>query len=355
MVQQEHIARKFRKSYPHVDLLFGPSALHKLPELICRKLEEKGRVFEILDPTAEIAEDLPVKRDGKIKALVSVMYGCNNYCSYCVVPYVRGRERSRDHEKVLADIRGLIESGYKEFTLLGQNVNSYRSGDVDFVALLDMICAIPGDFRLRFMTSHPKDCSRELIDTIAKHRQIVKHLHLPVQSGSDKVLAMMNRGYTAKQYMDIINYVKEKIPGVTFTGDIIIGFPGETYDDVQKTIALIRDVGYQSLYTFIYSKRTGTAAEKLDDPVTEEQKGIWFRELLDIQNSISRSFFESLTGQTLTVLAEGKGKTGDGYLTGRTQSGIVVDFEAGDELVGSFVQVKIIRALNWALLGEICI
>ncbi|MCL2056902.1 MAG: tRNA (N6-isopentenyl adenosine(37)-C2)-methylthiotransferase MiaB [Oscillospiraceae bacterium] len=353
MVQQKHIAAKLRKSYPHVDLLFGPSALPKLPELLCRKLEEKGRVFEILDPTAEIAEDLPVRRESGIKVLVSIMYGCDNFCSYCVVPYVRGRERSRGHAKILDDVRGLVGSGFKEIMLLGQNVNSYRDGGKDFVGLLRDICGIHGDFRLRFMTSHPKDCSRELIDTIAECGQIVKHLHLPVQSGSDRILEKMNRGYTARQYLDIIAYAKEKIPGVSFTGDVIVGFPGETYEDVQKTIALIREVGYQSLFTFIYSKRAGTAAEKLDDPVSDEQKGIWFRELLDVQNEISKAHYEKLVGSILTVLAEGKGKNGEGWLTGRTGSNIIVDFEAPESLTGSFVQVEITAALNWALKGNL--
>jgi len=335
-----------------VDLLFGPSALPRLPELLCKCFEEKGRVFEILDPTAEIAEDLPVRREGKIKAFLPIMHGCDNFCSYCVVPYVRGRERSRNHSKVLADIKELIGSGYKEIMLLGQNVNSYSSGDVDFVRLLRMICEVPGDFRLRFMTSHPKDCSRELIDTIAECGQIVKHLHLPVQSGSDRILKLMNRGYTVCRYMEIINYAKEKIPGITFTGDIIIGFPGETYEDVQKTIALIRDVRYQSLFTFIYSKRAGTAAENMDDPITENQKGIWFREMLDVQNDISKWYFKGLVGKTLIVLADGKGRAGDGYLTGRTESNVIVDFIAAEELIGNFLRIKITEALHWSVLGE---
>lgn len=353
MVQQEHMAEKFRKSYPYVDLLFGPSALHKFPELLWRRLEQGGKVYEILDATGEIAEDLPVRRMGKVKAFVPIMYGCDNFCSYCVVPYVRGRERSRDHGRVLAEIADLIREGYKDITLLGQNVNSYHSGDVDFVNLLRMANGLPGDFRLRFMTSHPKDCSRELIDAIADCDKVAKYLHLPVQSGSDRVLAQMNRRYTVESYREKIRYARERIPGIALTSDIIVGFPGETYEDVKATIALIEEVGYQSLFTFVYSKRQGTRAAAMEDPVSPEEKGQWFRELLNIQNEISKQQYEGQVGKVIKVLADGPGKSGEGWLTGRSDSNMIVDFQAPAGLDGSFVKVKITEALHWALAGEL--
>jgi tRNA-2-methylthio-N6-dimethylallyladenosine synthase len=280
------------------------------------------------------------------------MYGCDNFCTYCVVPLVRGRERSRDHEKVLAEARELIENGYKDITLLGQNVNSYRSGEVDFVELLRRLNDLPGDFRLRFMTSHPKDCTAALIDTIAACDKVVNHLHLPVQSGSNRILEQMNRRYTVEQYRSIIAYAKKTIPGITFTSDVIVGFPGETYEDVQATMALIREIGYQSLFTFIYSKREGTRAAQLPDPATAEEKGAWFRELLELQNAISAEQYAALVGKTLEVLVDDTGRE-EGELSGRTASNIIVKFSGEEGLVGSFVSVKITEALHWAVAGEL--
>jgi tRNA-2-methylthio-N6-dimethylallyladenosine synthase len=332
--------------------LFGPSALPRFPELLWRKLDEGGRVYEILDATGEIAEDLPVRREGIIKAFLPIMYGCNNFCTYCVVPLVRGRERSRDHEKVLAEALELIENGYKDITLLGQNVNSYHSGDVDFVELLRRLDNLPGQFRLRFMTSHPKDCTEALIDVMAVCDKVVNHLHLPVQSGSNRILALMNRRYTVEQYRSIIAYAKRKIPGITFTSDVIVGFPGETYEDVCATMALIREVGYQSLFTFLYSKRVGTRAADMPDTATAEEKGAWFRELLELQNTISAEQYATFVGKTLEVLVDDKGRE-EGELSGRTASNIIVKFSGDEGLVGSFVPVKITEALHWAVAGEI--
>ncbi|MDL2232315.1 tRNA (N6-isopentenyl adenosine(37)-C2)-methylthiotransferase MiaB [Ruminococcaceae bacterium OttesenSCG-928-L11] len=353
MVQQEHIAEKFRGSFPFVDVLFGPSALPEFPEILYRKLSTGSRVFEILDATGEISEDLPVRRDGDIKAWIPIMYGCNNFCTYCVVPYVRGRERSRDYTRVLEEAQELVAAGYRELTLLGQNVNSYRSGDVDFVGLLRMVNDIPGEFRIRFMTSHPKDCSRELVDCIAECDKICNHIHLPVQSGSDRILHQMNRGYTTGQYKDIIGYARQRIPGVTFTSDIIVGFPGETRDDLEQTIALIREMDYQSLFTFIYSRRVGTKAADMADPIPEQEKSAWFRELLEVQNAISKKRYEAAVGTTVRVLTEGPGKSGDGYMMGRTASNIIVEFPGTAELRGQFVDIAVTDAPGWALAGEI--
>jgi len=353
MMQQAAVAEKIKKSYPYIDLVFGPSAMPALPKMIHEKIITGERVFTVIDETAEIAEDLPIKRDGKYKAWVPIMHGCNNFCTYCVVPFVRGRERSRDSKNILGEIKELAADGFKEITLLGQNVNSYKSGDTGFVELIRMINEIPGDFRVRFMTSHPKDCSRELIDAIAECGKICNHLHLPFQSGSDRILKLMNRGYTVESYLDIINYAREKIPDITFTSDVIVGFPGEEYSDVQKTIELIKKIRFQSLYTFIYSKRSGTKAAEMQDNVSDETKHEWFSELLEIQNNISREKFRELIGTHAVVLAELGAKSGEGYITGKNVSNVTVDFKGAEELAGKFVNVKITQALNWALLGEI--
>jgi tRNA-2-methylthio-N6-dimethylallyladenosine synthase len=352
MVQQEHIAGIIKKSYPYVDMLFGPSALADFPRLLWERLDRGGRIYDISDPTGDIAEDLPVRRDGAVKAWVPIMYGCDNFCAYCVVPYVRGRERSRDHSRVIGEVEGLLAEGYKEITLLGQNVNSYRSGDVDFVELLRLIDGLPGKFRVRFMTSHPKDCSKSLIDLIAASGHLVKHIHLPVQSGSNRVLELMNRKYTREKYLDIIAYAKERIHGVTFTSDIIIGFPGEVYSDVLDTISLIREVGYQSLFTFMYSKRVGTKAAGMDDTTPEADKKRRFQELLDIQNEITRESYAACVGKTLEVLTEGPGRE-DGLITGRTESNMIVNLAAPEDMIGRFVKARITGAHGWALTGEI--
>lgn len=355
MVQQQHIADKIKKSFPYVDIVFGTHALPRFPELLYRKLSEGGRVFETADARGAVVEDLPLRRDGTVKAWLPIMYGCDNFCTFCVVPFVRGRERSREPERILEEARGLVAGGYREITLLGQNVNSYGKGlerPVSFAGLLRELAAIEGDFRLRFMTSHPKDCTRELIDTIAENDKICNHIHLPVQSGSDHVLAAMNRRYTALDYLDLIAYARERIPGVSFTSDIIVGFPGETEEDFEATLRLIGQVGYHSLFTFLYSKRQGTKAAEMEDPTPQEVKAKRFRRLLDLQQSIGAAKYGELVGRTVRVLAEGPGKSGEGYLTGRTESNVIVDFIAPPEAVGQFVEVRVTQALNWAVLGE---
>lgn len=356
MMQQKHIADKIKFSYPHVDIVFGTHVMHKIPEMINNVLLKQKRVFNIEDSDGVIVEDNIIKRDGNFKAWVPIMYGCNNFCTYCIVPYVRGRERSRDSKEILKEVKDLVENGYKEITLLGQNVNSYGNDneqEINFASLLKLINQIEGDFRIRFMSSHPKDITYELIDTIAECDKVCNHIHLPIQCGSNRILKLMNRHYTKEQYLNMIDYAKNKIPNLSLTSDIIVGFPGETYQDFLETVDVIEKVKYVSLFTFIYSKRVGTKAEKIEDNISKDEKSKWFNELLEKQRKIGIEKYASLVGQTLTVLVEGKGKTGDDYLTGRSEGYIIVDFEAPKSLIGQFVNVKITKALNWAVLGEI--
>ena len=272
MMQQQHIADKIKKSFPFVDLVFGTHVVHKLPELLYRALTGKKRVFDITDTDGIIAEGIPVRRDNDAKAWLPIMYGCNNFCSYCIVPYVRGRERSRQVEDIVAEFKSLVEQGYKEITLLGQNVNSFGKDlepRVTFANLLRMLNDIDGDFRIRFMTSHPKDCTKELIETMAQCDKVAEHLHLPFQSGSNRVLKAMNRHYTREQYLELIKYAR-KLMGdeLSITSDIIVGFPGETYEEFKETLSLVKEINATQLFTFIYSKREGTPAAKMDDPVS---------------------------------------------------------------------------------------
>ncbi len=357
MMQQKHIVEKLKKSFPYVDLIFGTHVVHELPQNIYNALTMDKRVFNVPDSDGVIVEDLPIKRDGTIKAWVPIMYGCNNFCTYCIVPYVRGRERSREPELILNEIKQLISEGYKEITLLGQNVNSYGKGldeEITFSELLRRINALDGDFRIRFMTSHPKDATKELIDTIAECDKVCNHLHLPVQSGSDRILKLMNRHYNREQYMELINYAKAKIPDLSFTSDIIVGFPTETEEDFKGTIDLIKEVEYDSLFTFIYSKRVGTKAAEMEDPITNKEKSERFQYLLDVQKDIGVEKYKKYVGKTVRVLVDGEGKSGEDYLTGRTDNFIIVDFKGDKSLIGQFVDVEITQALNWALLGKIC-
>ena len=355
MMEQEHVAKRIRDSFPFVGLVFGTHCMHEFPELLYKSLVDGSRVFVRDNDDKLVHEGIPVERDGRIKGWLPIMYGCDNFCTYCIVPYVRGRERSRRPEVILAEAREMIESGYKDITLLGQNVNSYGKGldpRPTFAGLIREIDRIPGDYWLRFMTSHPKDCTRELIDTIAESEHISLHLHLPFQSGSDRILKEMNRRYTREKYLDIVNYAKERIPGVSLTSDVIVGFPGETYEDFQETLSLIREVGFTSLFTFIYSPRKGTPAAEMDDPVTDEEKGRRFRELLDVQEQIAAERCVSMVGTVEKVLVEEKAKA-DGVLCGRTSGNIIVEFPGDDSLIGSFCRVRITEARNWILRGEL--
>ena len=355
MMEQEHIANRIYNSFPFVGLVFGTHSLHHFPELLYSSLVHSKRVFERGNDDKKLYEGIPVKRDGTFKGWLPIMYGCNNFCTYCIVPYVRGRERSREKDIILSEAREMIQSGYKDITLLGQNVNSYGKTlpePVSFAKLISEIDTIDGDYWLRFMTSHPKDCSKELIDAIANGRHISKHLHLPFQSGSDRILKAMNRHYDRKKYLETIAYAKEKIDGVSLTSDIIVGFPGETYEDFKETLSLIREVEFTSLFTFIYSPRVGTPAAKMDDPISAEEKSKWFRELLDVQEEIAAKRCSAMVGATERVLIEGvKEKTNE--LNARTSGNIIVELEGSPDLIGTFRNVKITKARNWILKGEL--
>lgn len=354
MMEQEHIANRIYKSFPFVGLVFGTHSLHHFPELVYNSLVNGKRVFERGNDDSKLYEGLPIKRDGTFKGWLPIMYGCNNFCTYCIVPYVRGRERSREKDLIVEEARDMIKNGYKDITLLGQNVNSYGKtieNGVNFSQLLKEIDSIDGDYWLRFMTSHPKDCSMELIDTIANGTHISRHLHLPFQSGSDRILKLMNRHYDRKKYLEIINYAKEKIDGLSLTSDIIVGFPGETYDDFKETLSLIREVEFTSLFTFIYSPRVGTPAAKMDDPIPYSEKSKWFQELLAVQEEIAAKRCASMVGNVEKVLIEDEGK--NGILNGRTSGNIIVELDAPIDTIGTFQNVKITNARNWILKGEL--
>lgn len=354
MVQQEHITERIQKSFPYVDMVFGTHVLHTLPQLIYETLTTRKRHISIPESDGVIAEGIPLRRESELKVSIPIMYGCNNFCTYCIVPYVRGRERSRAFDDVVAEARQAVENGAKELLLLGQNVNSYgKELGTSFAELLRAINDIDGEFRICYMSSHPKDATPELVDAIAACEKVTRHFHLPVQSGSDRILKLMNRHYTREDYLKLVRYVRERVPDAALTSDIIVGFPGETYEDFCDTLSLVREVGFDSLYTFIYSPRKGTKAAEMPDPVSAEEKGKWFRELLEVQQESGCSAYSGYIGKTVRVLCEGPGRTRDGCLTGKTQQNVIVDFDGDRSLIGSFVDVKITDALNWALLGKI--
>ena len=355
MMEQEHIANRIYNSFPFVNLVFGTHSLHHFPELFYNTITNGKRIIERGNDDNKVYEGFPVKRDGIFKGWLPIMYGCNNFCTYCIVPYVRGRERSREKDIIISEAKEMINSGYKDITLLGQNVNSYGKNlenGVNFAQLISEIDSIEGDYWLRFMTSHPKDCSKELIDVIANGKHISKHLHLPFQSGSDRILKAMNRHYDRKKYLEIINYAKEKIDGLSLTSDIIVGFPGETYEDFKETLSLIKEVEFTSLFTFIFSPRVGTPAEKMDDPISAEEKSKWFQELLAVQEEIAAKRCSSMVGKIEKVLIEGeKGK--DDELNARTSGNIIVELKAPKEMIGTFQNIRITKARNWILKGEL--
>lgn len=356
MAQQQHIVDKLRKSYPYVDLVFGVDGIDRLPAMLAERFRRGKRYLEEPHSRNAVVEELPIRRDSGFRAWLPIMYGCDNFCTYCIVPYVRGRERSREPGDILAEFKQLIEQGYKEITLLGQNVNSYGKGladPIDFADLLNLLCEVPGDYQIRFMTSHPKDASHKLIDTIAAQPHLCKHIHLPVQSGSDRLLQQMNRHYTAQQYRELIDYAREKIPGVTFSSDIIVGFPGETEEDFQKTLELVEDVGYMQLFTFIYSKREGTPAAKMEDPITRAEKTERMDRLLRTQERVAFAAIAQLVGQTVRVLVEGSGRL-EGTLNGRLDNNLVVEFAGSEDLIGQYAQVRLTGSRAALLLGERC-
>ena len=355
MMEQKHVTDRLYKSFPFVGLVFGTHSLHKFPELFYNAVTVGKRVYETGVDDKTVYEGIPTRRDGTFKGWLPIMYGCNNFCTYCIVPYTRGRERSRKFEDVVNEAREMINAGYKDITLLGQNVNSYGKTldeKKSFAELLVEIDKIEGDYWLRFMTSHPKDCSKELIDVIADSKHISTHLHLPFQSGNDRVLKAMNRHYDRAKYLDIINYAKERIPNLSLTSDVIVGFPGETYEEFLDTVSLVKEVEFTSLFTFIYSPREGTPAATMPDPCTHKQKTEWFAELLKVQEEIAAKRCASMLDRTVRVLVEGKTDK-DGILTARTSGNIIVDFPGDESLIGRFVNVRITKARNWILNGEL--
>ena len=354
MVTQEHRSEEIKHSYPYVDFIVGTSAIHKIPELIYERRAKDRRLF-CREDEYTVVEDIPVKRGSTYRAWVSIMYGCNNFCSYCIVPYVRGRERSREKEEILKEVRELVETGYRDITLLGQNVNSYgkdlESG-CDFADLLSEIDKIEGDYTLHFMTSHPKDATRKLIDVMAEGKHIAKHFHLPMQSGSDSVLRAMNRRYDFEKYIGILDYIKEKIPGVTVSSDIIVGFPGETEEDFEATLAALRRARFDMIYSFIYSPRKGTPAAEREDQIPAATKSERFDRLLATQNEIALEANKALEGETLRVLCDGRSKNNAEIFTGRTEGNKIVFFDGLDSDEGKFVDILIERGETFALWGK---
>ena len=354
MMQQERVAKKIRTSYPFVDIVFGTHVIHKLPEFLYKSLSAGKKIYELPDEDGVIVEDMPLHRDSDFKAWIPVMYGCNNFCTYCIVPYVRGRERSRDPEVIIAEAKELIANGYKEITLLGQNVNSYGKYPdygCNFSQLLRELNAIEGDFIIRFMTSHPKDCTHELLETMAQCEKVAKHLHLPFQSGSNRVLDAMNRRYTREKYLGLLEYAYSLMPELSVTSDVIVGFPGETYEEFCETVTLVEQANFTSMFTFIFSSREGTKAAAMPDPVSREEKGKWFKELLDAQEKVAAKRTASMVGKTYRVLCESVSKSG--LIEGRTQGNIIIEFPADVSVIGSFREVKVTESLTWILRGEL--
>ena len=353
MAGEPKVSERIKKSYPFVDGVFSTHHLWQFPEILYRVLTGKKRQFYVEDEAGSIAEGIPQVRDSSLKAWVSIMYGCNNFCTYCIVPYVRGRERSRKPEDILKECRQLAENGCREITLLGQNVNSYGKDldcGVDFADLLEQIAQIPGDFLIRFMTSHPRDASEKLFDTMAKNPKIAKQLHLPFQSGSSRVLKAMNRHYDRETYLRKVRYAKSVMPGLVLTSDVIVGFPGETEEEFEETLSLIEEVRYDSLFTFIFSPRTGTPAAGMEDPTPKEEKNARFDRLCARQNAISEEIHQGYVGRTLRCLVDGQ--EGD-LLTARTEGGRLVRFEGPQCLVGGYHDLRITGSTTWSLTGEL--
>ena len=359
MVTQDSRITDIKRSYPYVDLLFGTGMLHRFPELLYEELTTRKRRFAVDDTEGCIAEGLPKKRESRSKAWVSVMYGCNNFCTYCVVPYVRGRERSRNPSDILDEVRGLVADGCREITLLGQNVNSYGRdlGDgYDFADLVSEIDQIDGDFIIRFMTSHPKDANRKLIDVMASSKKCARQFHLPLQSGSERVLRAMNRRYTPDEYLRLIEYMREKLPNIAISSDIIVGFPGESDDEFNETLELLSKIRFDMIFSFIYSPRVGTPAAKSNDQIPEKIKSERMNRLLELQNQISYEKNLCEVGKVERVLLEGESRGDSNMLTGRADSNKLVHIPRDAESerqIGEFVKVKITRAEPFALIGEL--
>lgn len=355
MMQQETVQNQIREKYAHVDIVFGPSLIPELPMMMERVLNDRQRLFT-REELSTISEQIPIVRDDAHKAWVSVMYGCNNFCTYCIVPYVRGRERSRKSSMILSEVKDLVQAGYRDITLLGQNVNSYGKdldGEMDFADLLRAIDAIEGEFWIRFTTSHPKDCSHKLLDVMAQSKKICHQLQLPFQSGSNKVLAEMNRHYTADSYYSLIEYARKVMPDVVVTSDVIVGFPGETEDDFRQTLDLIEKVRFDNLYTFLYSKRTGTKAAEFDNQIADETKKERFNRLLALQHPICLEKNLEMEGKDYWVYVESVSKNDPTILSGKTMGGKTIDFPGESDLIGGFCLVTVVKAKSWSLDGKI--
>jgi tRNA-2-methylthio-N6-dimethylallyladenosine synthase len=355
MMQQKGIPEEIKKKYPFVDIIFGTHNIHRFPELLNNAIQSDSTIIEVWEKEGEIIEGVPIKRESDIKAFVTIMHGCNNFCTYCIVPYTRGRERSRAPESIIDEIKNLAKEGYKEVTLLGQNVNSYGKDleNMSFAKLLRLVNEVDGIERIRFMTSHPKDLTDDVILAIKECNKVCEHIHLPVQSGSTKVLKKMNRKYTKEQYLELVNKIKSEIEGVALTTDIIVGFPGETEEDFLETLDLVSKVEYDSAFTFIYSVRKGTPAAKFENMIPEDVKHERFNRLVELVNSISERKNKEYANKVVEVLVEGRSKNDETKLSGRTRTGKLVNFTGGDiSLKGKLVNVKITEPQTWSLLGE---
>ncbi|NRT87592.1 tRNA (N6-isopentenyl adenosine(37)-C2)-methylthiotransferase MiaB [Clostridium beijerinckii] len=356
MMQQKGMADDILKRFPYVNIIFGTHNSYKFPEYLNRVKTEGVQIKEIIDKETEIVEGIPIDRKSDIKGFVTIMYGCNNFCTYCIVPYVRGRERSRKPEDIVNEIKDMVTRGYKEVTLLGQNVNSYGKGleeNITFADLLRKVNEIEGLERIRFMTSHPKDLTLDVVYAIRDCDKVCEQIHLPVQSGSDRILKEMNRHYTKEQYITLAKKIRAEIPDVTFSTDIIVGFPGETEEDFNETLELAKEVRYDAAFTFIYSRRNHTPADKMENQIPDEIKHERFNRLVEIVNAGIAKGNKDAEGKTYEVLVEGYSKNDESKLTGRTRNGRLVNFEGGQDLIGKLVNVKIVKANSFSLIGEV--
>lgn len=356
MMQQKGMADDILKRFPYVNIIFGTHNSYKFPEYLNRVKTEGVQIKEIIDKETEIVEGIPIDRKSDIKGFVTIMYGCNNFCTYCIVPYVRGRERSRKPEDIVNEIKDMVTRGYKEVTLLGQNVNSYGKGleeNITFADLLRKVNEIEGLERIRFMTSHPKDLTLDVVYAIRDCDKVCEQIHLPVQSGSDRILKEMNRHYTKEQYITLAKKIRAEIPDVTFSTDIIVGFPGETEEDFNETLELAKEVRYDAAFTFIYSRRNHTPADKMENQIPDEIKHERFNRLVEIVNAGIAKGNKDAEGKTYEVLVEGCSKNDESKLTGRTRNGRLVNFEGGEDLIGKLVNVKIVKANSFSLIGEV--
>ena len=362
MMQEKHIQEKLHKSYPFFDIIFGTHTLHKFPEDLYKALEEKRKIEDVLDIDGKVYEGIPIKRNDNLKASVTIMYGCNNFCTYCIVPYVRGRERSRKPEDIIEEIEELAKKGYKEITLLGQNVNSYMQSEnktkskeeqYTFANLLEAVNKVEGIERIRFISPHPKDFTDDVIEQIKKSEKICKIIHLPLQSGSTNILKKMNRKYTKEQYLELAEKIKREIPNVVFSTDIIVGFPGETEEDFEETLDVVKKIKFEQVYMFIYSRRVGTPGDKMEDQVPEEIKHKRFDKLKELVEKQTEENNKKYIGTIQKVLVEGTSKTNENFLTGRTETNKVVVFEGNLETIGTIQKIKIVQDCLWYLRGKV--